>query len=114
MNILSSLRNYSVEFSLFVNESVCEGDGSVTACVQLETDIERSVEAFLETFDGFAKGFDRFNTAMCHMITFIWNRWIYSKDDCEIANFPSKLMHYTTCGLILKLILQIELACYAE
>ena len=50
--ILSS----SVRFSFSVDESVCEGAGSVTACVQLESGIERSAEAVLQTFDSFAKG----------------------------------------------------------
>ena len=47
----------AVGFSLSVNESVCEGAGSVTACVRLESDIETDAVAFVRTFDGkFAKG----------------------------------------------------------
>ena len=48
----------TVSFSLSLAESagVCEGAGSFTVSVELKTDIERDVEATVETSDLSAKG----------------------------------------------------------
>ena len=47
---------YLVVFSLSAPESICEGEESIQVCVTLETDIEESVQATIETLDGFATG----------------------------------------------------------
>ena len=56
MHLLTTIM-CAVGFSLSVNESVCEGAGSVIVCVRLESDIETDAVAFVRTFDGkYAKG----------------------------------------------------------
>lgn len=53
---LFSFPLHVVVLSLSAPESVCEGGGVVQICVTLETDIERDVEATIETADAFAIG----------------------------------------------------------
>ncbi|XP_064391467.1 uncharacterized protein LOC135339314 isoform X2 [Halichondria panicea] len=52
--LVTIVDNDDVVLSLSAPEFVCEGDGVVQICVTLETDIERDVEATIETADAFA------------------------------------------------------------